>query len=528
VDGDATTLEEDRVRRDMSARSGLTGVTVDGDLWPRSRYRFGREVLKLIKVSLSDDPAEPQLMDVQLGEGILLSGQVALTPDGRRCAAGLVRFLPGGHRRYGLLLFALNAPGRSLQVWTEDDLSDTIVSPNGAWFACTAERIAVPGMAPRQEAVLVSSDGLAVRRLAQHHRDWLQPRAWQDAQTLLCTGEQGGQRHLWRVDVASQDLTSIDCGGSVRSVTTNLGEALVVRSSIASPPSVIRVPAVRAAEVPAVRAVFAPASRAEPSGQLERLTYTSADGARWSSWLCLPERIDRSLPVLVWCHGGPMLSWSDWSWRWNPWPFVADGYAVLMLDPPLSTGYGQAAIQRGWGKWTSEVAPVAAAQVAEALLDVRLDGNRIAVMGASFGGYLSLALGTLLHQPRLIVSHCGWADFAAVARACDLHWHWLREYGSVDESPSYRRESLSLSSIPMNTKVLLSHGCDDDHVPVGEARAMFRTLQARGLDVDLTLFPDEEHSIIRPANAAAWHRWVSHALAQAMDPERDGAEGLMR
>ena len=534
VDAGADSLASDRAIREESDRRGRTAVTVDGDLWPHSGHRFGTEVLKLVAVSLdrapdsgdpddsgpgpdsgqAEDVSGPTLLHTPLSPDTLLSGQLALTPDGRRCAAGLVRLLPGGHRRHGLLLFSVGTPDDARQVWADDDLSDTIASPDGAWFACTAERIAVPGTAPRQEAALVSSDGLVVRKVGPGHRDWLQPRAWQDPQTLLCTGEQDGRRHLWRIAVDGGEATRIDTGGSVRSVTVRAGEALVVRCSIASPPSVVTLP-LATPDVPPTE-IFAPAVAATPRGRLERLTHKASDGVEWSSWLCLPEEVDRELPVLVWCHGGPMVSWTNWSWRWNPWPFVADGYAVLMPDPPLSVGYGQDAIERGWGKWTSEVAAVAAQQVENALLDPRLDADRVAVMGASFGGFLSLALGTLLREPRLIVSHCGWADFPAVARACDLHWHWLREYGPVDSSPSYRSESLSLEAIPARTKVLLSHGCEDPHVPVGESRAMYRTLDTRGVDVELMLVPEEGHSILRPANAAAWHRWVAQACRETL------------
>ncbi|UFQ13953.1 MULTISPECIES: S9 family peptidase [Streptomyces] len=516
VHAEADSFASDRALREESARQGLTAVTLDGDLWPRSGHRFGAEVLKLVGLSLdaAEDPSGPELLPTPLGQDTLLSGQLALTPDGRRCAAGLVRFLPGGHRRHGLLVFSVGAPDDARQVWAEDDLSDTIASPDGAWFACTAERIAVPGTAPRQEAALVSSDGLVVRKVGRDHRDWLQPRAWQDPKALLCTGEEDGRRYLWRVAVDEDVVTRIDTGGSVRSVTARAGEALVVRSTIASPPSVVTVE-LTTPDAPRAE-ILAPAVAATPRGRMERLTHKASDGTEWSSWLCLPEDVDRELPVLVWCHGGPMLSWTDWSWRWNPWPFVADGYAVLMPDPPLSVGYGQDAIERGWGKWTSEVAAVAAEQVADALLDPRLDADRVAVMGASFGGFLSLALGTLLRAPRLIVSHCGWADFAAVSRACDLHWHWLREYGPVDSSPSYRSESLALEAISPRTKVLLSHGCEDTHVPVGESRAMYRTLDARGVDVELMLVPDERHSILRPANAAAWHRWVARACRETL------------
>lgn len=510
----ADSFASDRVLREESARKGLTALTVDGDLWPRSGHRFGTEVLKLVTVSLGPESADPDPLNTPLDQDTLLSGQLALTPDGRRCAAGLVRFLPGGHRRHGLLLFSPDAPGDARQVWADDDLSDTVASPDGTWFACTAERIAVPGTAPRQTAVLVSSDGLTVRKVGEEHRDWLQPRAWQDPKTLLCTGEEDGRRHLWRVDIDEDTVTRIDTGGSVLSVTAGPHEALAVRSSIASPPSVVAL-ALAAPDIPWTE-VFAPAVAATPRGRMERLTYTAPDDVAWRSWLCLPEDVDGELPVLVWCHGGPMLSWTDWSWRWNPWPFVADGYAVLMPDPPLSVGYGQDAIERGWGRWTSEVAAVAAAQVEDALLDPRLDAGRVAVMGASFGGFLSLALGTLLHDPRLVVSHCGWADFPAVARACDLHWHWLREYGPVDASPSYRSESLSLEGISPRTKVLLSHGGEDSHVPVGESRAVYRALDTRGVDVELMLIPDERHSILRPANAAAWHRWVARVCRETL------------
>ena len=39
-------------------------------------------------------------------------------------------------------------------------------------------------------------------------------------------------------------------------------------------------------------------------------------------------------------HGGPLDSWNSWAWRWNPWLLAAKGYAVLLPDPALSTGYG--------------------------------------------------------------------------------------------------------------------------------------------------------------------------------------------
>ena len=46
-----------------------------------------------------------------------------------------------------------------------------------------------------------------------------------------------------------------------------------------------------------------------------------------------------------------MSSWNGWQWRWNPWLAAARGYAVLLPDPALSTGYGLDFIARGYQSW---------------------------------------------------------------------------------------------------------------------------------------------------------------------------------
>ena len=70
------------------------------------------------------------------------------------------------------------------------------------------------------------------------------------------------------------------------------------------------------------------------------------------SWLALPDgaSADSPAPLLLWIHGGPLGSWNAWSWRWNPWIAVAQGYAVLLPDPALSTGYGLDFIQPRLGQ----------------------------------------------------------------------------------------------------------------------------------------------------------------------------------
>lgn len=63
--------------------------------------------------------------------------------------------------------------------------------------------------------------------------------------------------------------------------------------------------------------------------------------------------------------------------------------AVLLPDPALSTAYGEAFVQRGWGSWgeTPFTDLMAITDAAEARPDV--DGSKTVAMGGSFGGYMA-------------------------------------------------------------------------------------------------------------------------------------------
>lgn len=486
-----------------------------GDLWPLLGHRVDGSTLRLTRVRLNDHGAvsETRLLDISLPDDTSFTGQVALSPNGLRCAAGIVRFIADGHRRFGLYVFLVAESGAGRHVWLDDvDLTLPVASPDGGWFACTGEFVATPGQAPHQCVVFVAGDGQEVK--VADHDDWLVPHAWHGDRAALCLGEHDGRRLLRRVDLDGQVSVPLEVSGSVSAVTVVGNEALVVTSEISRPPEVV---ALSLDDSPVSVTGYAPAMDDCLEGRLVRRSFTAPDGSSWSGWLCLPPGEPASpLPVLVWCHGGPVVSWSDWSWRWNPWPLVAEGYAVLMIDPPMSAGYGRAAVSRGWGQWLTEIAGVAVQQVRGIIAaDPMLDKTRVGVMGASLGGWLSIALATVMPEIKLVASHAGWVDSAAVARTCDLHWHWLREYGPLGD-PAYARATANLSGIDRSTRVLLSHGVRDGHVPVYEALSIHRELTAGGVDARLMIMPDEGHSIRRTGNALAWFRWVRNACAEAL------------
>src|SRR5680860_1748082 len=159
-----------------------------------------------------------------------------------------------------------------------------------------------------------------------------------------------------------------------------------LRSTVAAPPAPGRIPLAGGP----FEALPSPAPDVTVPGTLTEVTTTADDGTPLRSWLVLPAGASTSkpAPLLLWIHGGPLSSWNSWQWRWNPHLMAARGYAVLLPDPALSTGYGLDFVRRGWGSWG--VAPytdlMALTDAATEREDV--DASRTAAMGGSFGGYM--------------------------------------------------------------------------------------------------------------------------------------------
>ena len=112
-------------------------------------------------------------------------------------------------------------------------------------------------------------------------------------------------------------------------------------------------------------------------------------------------------PLLLWVHGGPTSSWNTWSWRWNPWLMAARGYAVLLPDPALSTGYGQDFIARGHRDWGARPCADIMAVTDAALARPDIDADRVAMMGGSYGGYMANWMAGHTDRFKAIVSHAG-------------------------------------------------------------------------------------------------------------------------
>jgi dipeptidyl aminopeptidase/acylaminoacyl peptidase len=244
---------------------------------------------------------------------------------------------------------------------------------------------------------------------------------------------------------------------------------------------------------------------------------TAEDGQPLRAWLVLPEGAspDNRAPLLLWVHGGPMASWNSWSWRWNPWLMAARGYAVLLPDPALSTGYGREFVARGYHQWGQRAFDdVMAVTDAVAGRD-DIDESRSAMMGGSYGGYMANWIAGHTGRFKAIVSHAGlWALDQMMSTTDDPHW-WHPQFGDpLTEPRMYEQNSPHLHVDKITTPMLVIHGERDHRVPVGEALRLWVDLMRHDVEAKFLYFPDENHWVLTPGNAAIWYETVCAFLAQ--------------
>ncbi len=441
---------------------------------------------------------------------------VAVTPDGGTVVAAM-QVPEGLDLRYRLVSIDVSS-GAHTVLFDEPgvDLEWPAIDHTGTRIAFLRTAKSTPVGPTAQELWIAGIDGSGAHRIATDWDRWPTEFAFDaDDAALVAVADSDGRAPLFRIPLdggAVVQLTRDDFAYANLRVDAVTGALFALRSSWVTPPHPVRI----TADGPV--ALATPAPLPAVPGTITEVETTVDDGARVRGWLLLPASAsaDAPAPLLLWIHGGPLNSWNAWSWRWNPHLAVAQGYAVLLPDPGLSTGYGLDFIARGWNAWGAEPFTdlMAITDATEARPDI--DETKTAAMGGSFGGYMANWVAGHTDRFRAIVTHASLWALDQFAGTTDLTGYWKSIFtpqGMIDNDPHrFVRD--------IRSPLLVIHGDHDYRVPIGESLRLWSELTEHFAEPDGTIvhrflyFPDENHWVLKPQHAVVWYQTVFGFLGE--------------
>lgn len=229
-------------------------------------------------------------------------------------------------------------------------------------------------------------------------------------------------------------------------------------------------------------------------------------------------------PVLVEIHGGPESQRRLQYTSAVPTDQLVQslGISVLSLNVRGSTGYGKAYSHLDDKDLRLDSVKDVAAAVGWLRQRDDVMGDRIGVMGQSYGGFMTLA--SLCFYPDLwsaAVDVVGIANFVSFLERTGpwRRQHRSEEYGFLEHDREMLERISPLNHVDAITAPLMViHGRNDPRVPLYEAEQIVEALRERGRTVRLRVFDDEGHGLSKRENRISGYAEAAAFLLRHMSP----------
>ena len=271
-------------------------------------------------------------------------------------------------------------------------------------------------------------------------------------------------------------------------------------------------------------AELAPWLHEEEMAEMHAVTYTTRDGLTIEAYLSLPYGLTpataRNLPVVIHPHGGP---WARDTWGYSSVvQFLCNrGYAVMRMNFRGSTGYGRRFLEASYKQWGLRMQDDITDAVEWLKAQGIADPKRIAIYGASYGGYATLA--GVAFTPKLYacgVDYVGVSNLFTFMQTIPPYWRPMLEmmYEQVG-NPETDREQLAATSPALHADrievpLFIAQGANDPRVNKAESDQMVAALRERGVEVEYMVKEDEGHGFSQEENRFDFYRAMEAFLAK--------------
>jgi dipeptidyl aminopeptidase/acylaminoacyl peptidase/CubicO group peptidase (beta-lactamase class C family) len=479
----------------------------------------------------------------QVTDGDWHAGDPAWSPDSAKLAFAAAT-APDADLRARMPLYVLDVTGRTAtpeQVGRSDGFAGTVL------WTPDASALLVVGMdgAPVGHARLlrVPLDGGAPADLtAGLDRNVMPggpgypgalPRLADGGRTVLFCARERGCTHLYTVPADGGGTPRPLVAGAGRNVTglSQAGDtAVVVLGTPDSFGEIVTVDLATGTET--VRTEHGAALAGVALFPREEWEFTVSDGTAVQGWLIRDPAAEGPRPLLLDIHGGPHNAWNGAADEMHVYhqELAARGWAILLLNPRGSDGYGERFWNAALGGWGEADAKDFLEPIDDLVAAGIADPARLAVAGYSYGGYMTCYLTSRDDRFAAAVAGGVVSDLVSMAGSSD-DGHFLSEYeldGTPWSAPDRYAAMSPLTRVDqVETPTLILHGAADLRCPVNQAEQWHTALRERGVPTRLVLYPEATHLFIlegSPSHRIDFNRrivdWVEQYAGGGSRPGR--------
>jgi dipeptidyl aminopeptidase/acylaminoacyl peptidase len=244
----------------------------------------------------------------------------------------------------------------------------------------------------------------------------------------------------------------------------------------------------------------------QPLGETRVIKWKSKDGTDVEGLLTLPVNYDKSkrCPLILNIHGGPAGAFGQTfigaSGMYPIASFAARGWAVLRANPRGSAGYGLAFRSANVNDWGGGDYQDLMSGVDAVVRMGIADPDKLAVMGWSYGGYMTNWVITQTTRFKAAASGAGLSDLISMWGTNDIP-STLDDYFEgawFDQPDRYIRMSPLAHVDKVATPTLILHGGSDIRVPTTQGYEMYSAIKRKGVPAEMVVYPRQPHGPQEP------------------------------
>jgi dipeptidyl aminopeptidase/acylaminoacyl peptidase len=243
-----------------------------------------------------------------------------------------------------------------------------------------------------------------------------------------------------------------------------------------------------------------------PLGRTEVIRWKSKDGLEVEGLLTYPVNYEagKKVPLVLNIHGGPTGVFSEtFIGRGGLYPiavFAARGYAVLRPNPRGSSGYGRQFRFANYNDWGGKDYDDDQTGVDQVIAMGVADPDRLAIMGWSYGGFMTSWTITQTHRYKAAVIGAGVTNLWSFTGTADIPGFLPDYFGGEpwEQFDNFQKHSPITYVKNVTTPTLLLHGEADVRVPTSQGYEYYHALKREGVTAKMVVYPRTPHGPQEP------------------------------